>query len=254
MLGFRVVIGVACLACFSIAEADVFRCKHNGQIFYQDTPCQSQAQAVAKGQTAFDGWMFGTHISEMKRAARRRGLGMAPGTIVFGSTYNESTINRQPNAREYSYMTDLMGKRVKVTLHFTKTTQLLYKISNSIQVAGLKQEERKYFYETLFAKLSQKYGKAQDIETDSVRKAGAGNPLSKLIAGRVTSILGGSLKAWGLNTESVVTLSYKKRYELMSSYKLTYISQRLAATNDRETTREIQQRNHNAVNRDADRL
>jgi|GEM_PF-2315632 len=147
-----------------------------------------------------------------------------------------------------------MGKRVRVTLYFTKTTQLLYKISNSIQVAGLKPEERKYFYETLFAKLSQKYGKAQDVATDSVKKAGEGNPFSKLIAGSMASIIGGSLKAWGINTGNVVTLSYKKRYEFMSSYQLTYISKRLAATNDSETTSEIQQRNRSAANRDADRL
>ena len=143
-----------------------------------------------------------------------------------------------------------MDKLTTVTLFFTKTTEELYKIQATFYVVQLKPEERKYFYESLYTQLSNKYGKAENIRTELDKN----NPIGSLFTRSLTDSLVGTLQAWGGKTNKIVTLSYKKNYHTMTSYQLTYKDIQLVNQNDKEVTYAIKQRTNQAILKDKSKL
>lgn len=256
MKKYQVILAVAVAGWLvsSVSHAEVYKCIINGAKYYQNMPCPNRSAQTGDRATAFDGWAYGTHISGMKREARRRQLAMAPGQSSITSSYNEKLLNRRPEAREYTYKTNLMGQLTTVTLYFTKTSQLLYKIRSTFHVSSLSQDERKYFYESLYARLSKKYGKPEEIQTDAAKKSAKNNPLGTLITGNLIDVFQGTLQAWGMGTNNLVTLTYKKKYQHMTSYRLIYQSVSFNARNSKEVAAEIRSRTNRAVSKDAGRL
>jgi hypothetical protein len=242
------------LAVVSSVHAEVYKCQIGGRLVYQNMPCPEQRNSLRSADSALDGWKYGTTISEMKQQAQYRQLPMAPGRTPAYQGFSHTEINKKPAARQYTYKTQLMGKRANVTLFFSQASQLLYQIEARFPVAGESVAERKYFYESLHAKLSKKYGKAKHIKTDAAKKAVKDNPLATLIVGDITSTFTGSLQAWNAGKDKLVTLSYKKKYELMTSYRLNYKNGTLVNRHQREVAAEIKQRNDRALSNDEGRL
>lgn len=234
----------------------IYECnsKDGDSVIYQSDPCPDQIRSQKSATSTFDGWEFGMHIPAMKQKVRKRALAMSPGKTALLTTLNEKHLISKPDAREYTYKTTIMGKYTTVTLFFTKITEELYKIQARFHVSQLKSEERKYFYESLYERLSEKYGKAQNIQTDSAKQNAKNNPLGSLLTRSLTDNLVGTLLAWGLDTKNIVTLSFKKNYHTMNSYQLTYINKSLEEQNKKEITYTIKQKTDRAIVEDADRL
>lgn len=237
----------------NIAFAQINKCTIEGKIIYQSAPCHI-IETSENGQSffGFDGWKFGTSIHKTKQKARERQLAMSPGISTFLTKYNEKVINRQPNARVYTYKTKIMEKLTVVKLFFTKTTEELYQVKVVFYVSQLKPEERKYFYEALHAQLSEKYGKSKNISRDDVKKNSQG--LGGLLTKNIQESLVGSLQAWGLNTDNLVTLSYKDKYQFMTSYELTYKYIPLVIQNKKEITFDMRQRTIQSIKKDGGKL
>ncbi len=238
---------------YSLAD-EVYKCVSEGSITYQSKPCPSTDGTESTNDTTiFDGWVFDSTINQIKNAARDRQLAMTPGYSIIGSTYNEKILNSKPESREYKYNTKIMDKLTTVILFFTKTTQELYKIEATFHVTQLKPEERKYFYESLHSLLSKKYSEAKNTDAE-VNKDSIQNPLHGFLTQGITNTLMGTLLEWGSNTDNVVTLNYKKNYQTMPSYKLTYKNIPLLKQNDIETTNTIRQQTNQAITNDANKL
>jgi len=172
---------------------------------------------------------------------------MSPGGSTFLSSYNEKIINSQPDKRSYTYKTKILDKPTSVTLLFTKTTQELYKISVTFYVSQLKPEERKYFYESLYSSLSEKYGKAEKIKKDSSGSLFADYVLKN------TSFANSHI-IWKPTKTNAVSLNYNKHYQNKFSYKLSYFNLPLALQNKKEITYELRQRTNKAIAKDGNKL
>lgn len=231
----------------SSAFSEIFKCTIGTSVTYQSAPCPEKTKDTNDGPSAFDGWSYGLHFSEAKRQAKRKKIALTAGLNAYLSTYNAKHLASNKNAREYSYRTKIMEKTAVVTLFFTKTTMELYKISARLYVGQLKAEERKFFYEALYGELSKKYGKSKVIKTDAAKK-------QNLIGSLMLSHMNGSLQAWGTDTENLVTLNYKKNYQSMQSYTLTYQNLPLVEQNRKEITYSIKQRTKKAMIEDAGKL
>ena len=242
------------LLSFNPVFSEIYKCTIEGQTSYQSDPCPDDIQEDTNHLSTFDGWSFGMHISAMKRKARERQLAITPGSTSYISKFNKKLLNSKPKERKYTYKTKIMDKHTTVTLFFTKTTEKLYEIKATFHVSQLKPEERKYFYESLFEKLSYKYGKSKNIQTDGVARSAKINPIGSLLTRSLANNLVGTLQAWGLNTDNIVTLSYKKNYHTMTSYKLTYKNIPLVKQNDKEVTNVIKQQTNQAIMRDGGKL
>lgn len=253
-----IITGIWAVTFFSstTAYSRIYECpsKDGDSVIYQSDPCPNDVKNKESTSSAFDGWTFGMHIPAMKQEVRKRELPMSPGKNAFFPTLNEKHLISKPNAREYTYKTKIMDKPTSVTLFFTKTTEELYKIKATFHVQQQKPEERKYFYESLYAQLSKKYGKAQNIQTDAAKQNAKNNPLGSLLTRSLTDNLIGTLLAWGLDSENIVTLSFKKNYHTMTSYQLTYMNKLLEQQNKKEITYTIKQQTDQAVVKDIDRL
>ncbi len=249
----KVIIAVAFIfAMLSNAVfSQVYKCTSNGKVIYQSEVCKKTGIKTVGKQTKgfeFDGWKAGMSISEMKNRARRDQLNMSPGTSTIIQNYNEKIINSQPEQRNYAYRTTFMGKLTGVTLYFTKNTKKLYKVKIIFYVVQLKQEERKYFYESLYSQLSEKYGKAVLITKKSSSIPGA---VVNLV---LPDIVNSKLQKWAQDTDNLITLSYKKNYHTMSSYELAYINTPLAETNTREITNSLKHKTKESLLKDGGRL
>jgi hypothetical protein len=172
---------------------------------------------------------------------------MSPGSSSFISSYNEKILNSQPNIRSYTYKTQILDKLTSVTLLFTKTTQELFKINVTFYVVHLKPEERRYFYESLFSSLSDKYGKPKQIIKDS-----SGNFLADFVLKDI-SILNSHI-IWQPTKIDTVSLDYKKNYEHESSFRLSYVDLPLELQNKKEITFELRQRTNKAIAKDSNKL
>ena len=234
------------------AFAKIYKCKTDGKLIYQSSPCPVKTTIKSRA-FGFDGWEFGTDIRSVKSIARDRQLAMSPGTSTYISKFNEKIINSKPKQRIYTYRTKIMDKMTTVSLFFTKTTKELYKVKTVFHVIQLKPEERKYFYESLYSQLSEKYGKAKNTRRDSVKKS-ASQSLSGLFTSRMADTMVGRLQEWGTNTKNIVTLSFKKNYHLMSSYELTYKYMPLVNQNTKEITYDLKQRTNKAILKDSNKL
>lgn len=235
------------------ASAQIYKCTTNGKLIYQSEPCPIVKSKIRKHHPSsfeFDGWYSGMTIREMKQFAKERQLNMSPGSSTFTASYNEKLLNSKPTERFYTYRTKLMGKTTTVTLFFTKITGELYQAKSNFQVIMLKPEERKYFYESLYSQLSEKYGKAKHIQRKSSDQSVSGIIAHNLFS----SILVGSLQAWGLKTKNIISLSYKKKYHLMDTYELTYKNMPLANIHKKEITYELQQRTNKVLTKDKGRF
>ncbi len=251
----KIIISIALiLLTSSVAFAKVYKCTSGGKTIYQSGSCPEKTDKKASYSSAFDGWQFGVHIPAMKQKARKRQLAISPGSYTYINKYNEKLLNSKPEERKYTYKTRLMEKLTSVTLFFTNTTEELYKIEVTFHVVQLKTEERKYFYESLFTQLSSKYGEAENIDTEMTKKNTRSNPVGSFLTRGLTDSLVGTLQAWGLKTDNVVTLSYKKNYHTMNTYKLTYKNVPLMHQNDKEITYSIKQRTNQAVLKDGSKL
>ncbi|MEB8434035.1 hypothetical protein OO007_17480 [Cocleimonas sp. KMM 6892] len=237
----------------NIATAQINKCTIDGKTIYQSAPCPvSETNENAQSSFGFDGWKFGTSIHKAKQIARQRQLAMTPGTSAIHAKYNAKVINRQPNARVYSYRSKIMDKTTTVRLYFTKTTEELYQVKVIFHVNLLKPEERKYFYEALHAQLTEKYGKANNISREDVKRNSQG--LGGVFAKSIQESLVGNLQAWGVKTDNLVTLNYKEKYQNMMSYELTYQYRPLVSQNKREITYDMKQRTSNSILKDGGKL
>jgi len=237
----------------NITFAKIYKCTINGELVYQSEPCPViETDENKKPFFGFDDWKFGTSILFMKQKARNRQLAMSPGTSTFISKYNEKILNNQPNARIYIYRTKIMEKLTTVKLFFTKTTEELYKVKIVFHVIQLKPEERGYFYEALHEQLSGKYGKPQKVSKEIVKKNNKG--LAGFLTKGISESMVGSLQAWGIGTDNVVTLSYKNKYHLMHSYELTYKFMPLVEQNKKEITYDLRLRTNKSMIKDGGRL
>lgn len=247
-------VGFMGLLVMSISNAQVYKCTINGDEYYQDRPCKREVSSPASANAVFDGWRYGMHISEMKRVAFQRNLSLAPGASPAYKGYSSKIVNRQPEARRYTYKTELMGTLAHVSLYFTKASRVLYKIDSRLVMSSTPASERKYFYSALYEKLSAKYGKAVLIDTEQVRQTAKNGPIGNLFSSSIQRVFVGQLQAWGLKTDNVVTLSYKPKYELMTSYQLSYQSRTLKKRNEAEVGADEKLRVNKAMSIDADKL
>ncbi len=235
----------------NITYAKIYNCSVKGKIIFQSKPCPDKPEKkfLSKNTSnfGFDNWKFGMSLLSVKQAARARQLPMSPGTTIFLSRYNEKVLNSQPNKRSYTYKTKILGKQTSVTLFFTKVTKKLYKIKATFTVVRLKPEEKKYFYKSLFEKLSNKYGKPKDI-----RKESTGSFLTDFIV-KDTSMLKSQI-LWKPSKTKVVSLGYNKNYHTNSSFKLTYKDISLSLQNKKEMTYELRQRTNSEIFRDSEKL
>lgn len=244
----------------SNVTAKIYECVMNGVTVYQLTPCQtdirekSNAAALTRDFAIFDGWVFGDTINAVKRLARNRQLPMSPGTSSYLSSYNEKILNTKPKERRYSYKTKLFGKFTTVTLFFTKLSKQLYKIEATLHVMKLKPEERKYFYESLYSQLTDKYGKATNVRKSQNNNGSVLGSISDLLTRNITETLIGSNLVWAISANSQVSLNYKKNYQVMSSYKLVYTNKAFARRHDAETSRAIRNRTDRAISQDRNRF
>ncbi len=247
-------LSILLLVSSNLVFSEIYKCSVGGHITYQSDPCTDNEQNKTNQSSTFDGWDFGMHISAMKRRARERQLAISPGSNSYVTKYNQKHLNSKPEERKYTYKTNIMDKFTTVTLFFTQTTGKLYEIKTTFHVSQLKPEERKYFYESLFSNLSNKYGKPKNIQPENAIKGSKINPIGNLLARNLSNILVGTLFAWGLNTDNIVYLSYKKNYHTMSSYKLIYKNMPLVKQNESEVTYLIKKRTNKAISRDSNKL
>lgn len=227
--------------------AQIYKCSVNGKTIFQSAPCPEIANDKQNNGFGFDGWSFGMDLRTVKQQARKRQLAMSPGGSNFLSSYNEKVLNSQPSKRSYTYKTKILDKLTSVTLFFTKTTQELFKISVTFYVVQLKPEERKYFYESLYSSLSEKYGKPEKIKKDS-----SGNLLADFVLKDMSFI--NSHIIWKPTKTDSVSLDYNKHYQNKSSYKLSYFNLPLVVQNKKEITYELRQRTNEAIAKDANKL
>lgn len=230
---------------------EVYKCVIDGKTTYQSKPCKTDNFNQQNDSIVFDGWAFGLTIDQIKNIARDRQLPMVPHIGIIIQKFNDNALNSKPDSREYTYKTKIMDKLTTVTLYFTKATQKLYKIKVIFHVIQLKTEERKYFYESLYSLLSKKYGSAKNADSEIIK---TGNPLQNILTQSFTNTLIGTLLEWGSDTDNLVTLSYKKDYQTMIDYELTYKNMPLLKQNDLETTNTIRQQTDQAVSNDANKL
>ena len=231
--------------------AEVYKCTTNGKVIYQSEACEkTELKTVSKQSKGFefDGWKAGMTISEMKDRVRKDQLNMSPGTSTYIQNYNEKILNSQPEQRNYTYRTNFMGKLTGVTLYFTKSTKRLYKVKTIFYVVQLKQEERKYFYESLYSQLSEKYGKAAIITKKSSSISGA------VVNIVLSDLVYSKLQKWSQDTDNLITLSYKKNYHTMYSYELTYINKPLTEVNAKEVTNSLKHKTQKSLVKDGGRL
>ncbi|WYD79519.1 MAG: hypothetical protein V8K32_09395 [Candidatus Electrothrix gigas] len=236
-----------------VVNAKIFKCTTAGKTIYQNRPCSVETLQEKNEPSVFDGWIFGMSILAMKQRAEKEQLPMNSGNYALISKFNGKIIESQPKQRVYTYRTTLMDKLTTVTLFFTKTTKVLYQIKATFHVLQLKPEERKYFYESLYSQLSNKYGKSKNIRTDLVKNT-ARKSLSGFFTRGIGDILIGTLLAWGTKTDNIVTLSYKKNYQAMTSYQLIYKKMSLVKQNENEITSEVKQRTDQSILKDSGRL
>ena len=228
--------------------AQIYKCSVSGKTIFQSAPCPTVANNIKQNNGfGFDGWNFGMDLRTVKQQARKRQLAMSPGSSNFLSSYNEKIINSQPNKRSYTYKTKILDKLTSVTLFFTKTTQELYQINVTFYVVQLKPEERKYFYESLYSSLSEKYGKPEKIKKDS-----SGNLLADFVLKDMPFV--NSHIIWKPTKTDSVILDYNKHYQNKSSYKLSYLNLPLVQQNKKEITYELRQRTNKAIAKDANKL
>jgi hypothetical protein len=130
---------------------------------------------------------------------------------------------------------------------FTKTTQELYQINVTFFVLQLKPEEKKYFYESLYTSLSEKYGKPEQMKKES-----SGNLFADFIL-KDTSLVNSHIQ-WKPSKLDTVSLEYNKHYHTKSSFKLMYENLPLVLQNKKEITYELRQRTKKAISKDASKL
>lgn len=245
-------ITAAVLALFqSTAFAQIYKCQNNGEMTFQSDPCPITKRSKPQKDTfGFDGWEFGTSIPAMKLKARERNIGISPGYMVsYMKGFNKKLIDSNPKALTYKYRAKVMGKDSTVSLLFTKTTKELYQTKAVFNVMQSSHEERKYFYESLFSLLSKKYGKPIKMSKDDVTR-NQWNPISKIVA---ETLLGKQL-VWGNGTDNIVTLSYRKDFQRMNAYELSYRYSPLVLQNSKEITYELRMRTNEAVLVDESKL
>ncbi|MCI5222189.1 MAG: hypothetical protein D3924_05835 [Candidatus Electrothrix sp. AR4] len=142
-----------------------------------------------------------------------------------------------------------MGKQTSVTLSFTKKSKKLYKIKVTFYIVQLKPEERKYFYESLYSKLSEKYGKAKHVKRENTDKS-----ISKKLAHYLLSDFSPDFQTWDKDKKNKITLDYIKNFHTMASYNLIYINLPLTHTNKKEISYYLKQKTHESFSKDASRL
>ncbi|MCK5897718.1 MAG: DUF4124 domain-containing protein [Methylococcales bacterium] len=232
----------------TISYAEVYKCIKNGKTTYQQKPCpEKEKHSLQPLAFGFDGWEFGMRIADIKRRAKNRQLAMSAGTSSFLSSYNEKILNSQPHKRNYTYKTKIMDKLTSVTLFFTKISKKLYKINVTFYVFSLQPEERKYFYESLYVHLSEKYG-----QPEAIKKSVSNNLLVDFLLKDHPLI--DSLIVWKKDKSNIVSMNHNKRYPSKTSYKLIYHDIPLTLKNDREITFELRKRTNDSISKDAQKL
>ncbi|MCK5872064.1 MAG: hypothetical protein KAG26_04490 [Methylococcales bacterium] len=232
----------------TISYAEVYKCIENEKTTYQQKPCPEKNDKPPQPLVfGFDGWEFGMQIVDIKKRAKNRQLAMSAGASNFLSSYNEKILNSQPHKRTYTYKTKIMDKLTSVTLFFTKISKKLYKINVTFYVLSLQLEERKYFYESLYAHLSEKYGQPK-----AIKKSVSNNLLVDFLLKDYPLI--DSLIVWKKDKSNIVSMNYNKRYSSKTFYKLIYHNIPLTLKNDREITFELRKRTNNSILKDAKKL
>ena len=235
----------------SSVVAEIYRCVEAGEVTYQSDPCPAERQARSR-EGAFDGWIFGETIADVKRSARSRQLPMLPGSSSHLSTYNAQALNRNPEARIYTYRKRIFDKPTRVTLFFTQLSQKLYKIEVSFNVISISVEERKYFYESLYSQLTEKYGTAKNVR---IRQNNVpGGIITEWLTRPMADALIGSNLVWRAAPDNQILLSHRKDYHAMHAYTLVYLHDTLSSRNDQEVSSEIEGRTNRLLQQDKDRL
>lgn len=221
--------------------SQIQKCQVNGKTVFQNTPCAEDFDYGLKMFDTFDSWNYGMNIIAFKKEAKSRKLPVMPGQNSFLSKYNDRIINGKPDARTYTYNSTVAGKHTRISLFFTPKTQRLYKVKARLYLSQLTAEEKRYFYNSLVQKLSNKYG--------SYIEAKDYPPNSNLLAKYILKGLVGTEKLWGSKTDNLVSLTGNKRSTF--SYEMVYKYIPLIKQNIIETTKDIQKNTDKAIMRDA---
>jgi hypothetical protein len=106
----------------------------------------------------FDMWKGGITINQAMQIAESHDLPIKKVGIISSATKFSSSVYKYINSAEnFYYKTTLMGKNAKVTLCFTPTTRLLYKVDVSLYGTGVNRTGE--YRDEIEAMLSKNYGK-----------------------------------------------------------------------------------------------
>lgn len=213
----------------TLAASEIYSCGQGDDIVFQDEPCNDDYDYGLENIDTVDGWKYGMNILAFKKEVTRRGLAINPGNSLITSQHDESFANSDPFSRTYSYQSIIVGKKTKVTLFFTETTQKLYQIKVDFDVLPLPVEAKNYFYAGLVKQFSEKYGQYLEMKDYP--------PSSDFLATVVIKDLVGTEKIWGWETANVISLTGEGASAAI--YELNYIYLPLAQQNKVETTRSI---------------
>lgn len=237
---FMAIAGLLLSSPFSNASP-IYQCGSGDDVVFQSSPCPELYDDGLTHVSAFDGWNYGMNILSVKREAQQRRLAMSPNTMPFHTGYNEKILNSQPDSRIYSYYTTVAGKRTRVMLSFTQTTQKLYKIESWFLLNQDPQEERKYFHTSLTRQLSSNYGEYRKVDDYPIKT----NKLVKyLFKG-----LFGTTNIWATNNGNVIALSNFS--PSIPSLKLVYQYLPLVELSMNETTEAIRSKTNHSLIEDA---
>lgn len=218
----------------SANAAKIYQCGEGDSLVFQSSPCAEDFNH-GNGVSAFDGWQYGMNIIAVKAEAKRRNLPMGSNNILFSTQYNETIVNRDPSARAYSYFSEIAGKKVRVTLHFTQQSQRLYKVQARFMIMQNTKEEKRYFYDSLVRSLTSKYGEFMEV----TNYPNSGNTFSKWTLKDIV----GTAKLWGWTSNNVISLTGNNSIE--SAYDVIYRFTPLVKLNAAETTKEIKVNTNN---------
>lgn len=223
------------------SASQIYQCGSGDDVVFQSYPCQELYDDGLTHVSAFDGWNYGMNILSVKREAQQRRLAMSPNTMPFHKDYNEKILNSQPDSRVYSYYTTVAGKRTRVTLLFTQSTQKLYKIESWFMLSQDSLEERKYFHASLTRQLYSNYGEYRKVHDYPIKK----NKFIKYLF----KDLFGSTNIWTTNNGNVIALSNFS--PSLPSLKLVYQYLPLVEVSMNETTEAIRSKTNHSFIEDA---
>ncbi len=185
----------------------------NQQPVSNDLPETSVAAETKAAMTAnlvgFESWAYGMTIDEAKRIAADKKLPMSAGRQLNAMKFSEEEINKQPDARIYTYATTVNGQYALAQLHFTNKTKELFAIETDIVAPTRSRSDKARFQQLITDKLNLDYGASHPTANYLTTNPNA----SALLLDDAFY----KQKIWVGKQNKVVTLTSNKR-----SFNLTY--------------------------------